>query len=199
MPVSRSRTFIASAVALGLAGATIAWSAATAAPGATAVAATRGVIVLLKNQHTDLAIARGTLSPRVAAVRSDQAPLLTRVRQLGAKNVSGFGVINAFYAYVTPAEMAGIARDPAVAAIVPDRIIARPGRAPEANGSATPSATTNTSQICPTDPTKPLLEPEALQTTHTAYMDPSTPQAQNLVTGAGVKVGWIADSLDIND
>jgi hypothetical protein len=49
------------------------------------------------------------------------------------------------------------------------------------------------------------LEPEALQLTHAAYLDPSTPQAQEVVdgngqkiTGAGVKVAFIADGLDTN-
>ena len=49
------------------------------------------------------------------------------------------------------------------------------------------------------DPSQPLLEPEALQTTHTAYSDPSIPQAQNLSTGQGVKVAFFADGLNIND
>jgi hypothetical protein len=53
--------------------------------------------------------------------------------------------------------------------------------------------------VCPSDPAKPLLEPEALQVTHTAYTDPSIPQAQNLVTGAGVKVAFLADGIDVNN
>jgi hypothetical protein len=50
------------------------------------------------------------------------------------------------------------------------------------------------------------LEPEALQLTHTAYLDTSTPQAQEVVdgngekvTGKGVKVAWIADGIDIHN
>ena len=52
---------------------------------------------------------------------------------------------------------------------------------------------------CPTDPNKPLLEPEALQTTHTAFDDPNTPQARQLANGAGVKVAFFADGLDTNN
>ena len=53
--------------------------------------------------------------------------------------------------------------------------------------------------MCPSDPSKPLLEPEALQTTHTAFDDPSTPQAANLADGSGVKVATFADGLDPNN
>src|SRR5262249_50816040 len=35
--------------------------------------------------------------------------------------------------------------------------------------------------------------------TNTAFGDATTPQAQNLVTGAGVRVGWIADGIDVNN
>ena len=38
-----------------------------------------------------------------------------------------------------------------------------------------------------------------MQTTNTAFTDPSRPQAQNLVDGKGVKVAWIADGLDVNN
>ena len=49
---------------------------------------------------------------------------------------------------------------------------------------------------CPTDPAKPLLEPEALQTTQTEFLDANRPQAHKLATGKDVKVAWIADGLD---
>jgi hypothetical protein len=54
-------------------------------------------------------------------------------------------------------------------------------------------------QICPADPSKPLQEPKALQTTHTAFSDPSIPQAQNIATGKSVTVAFFADGLDINN
>ena len=72
----------------------------------------------------------------------------------------------------------------------------RPRRAVSAKSgtSAKPRAGT-----CPTDPAKPLLEPEALQLTNTAFADSTRPQAQNIVDGTGVKVAFIADGLDINN
>ena len=56
-----------------------------------------------------------------------------------------------------------------------------------------------TSTECPSDPAKPLLEPEALQLTHDAYDDSSTPSAQQIATGKGVTVAFLADGLDINN
>ena len=44
-----------------------------------------------------------------------------------------------------------------------------------------------------------MLEPEALQVTNTAFSDTSTPQAQSIVDGTGIKVAFIADGLDINN
>ncbi|HKE65476.1 MAG TPA: S8 family serine peptidase [Micromonosporaceae bacterium] len=200
MPRVRSRVLLASALAAGLAASSIAWSSATAAPGATnASGLARNVIVLLRDQHTNLAVGRSMSSARVLAAQRDQAPLVASAKKMGARNVRGFTLVNGFAANMTPAQMSSLASNPAVAAIVPDRPIARPttDTAPPTAGAS--GATTDTSTICPSDPSKPLLEPEALQTTHTAFLDKSTPQAQNIVDGSGVKVAWIADGIDINN
>jgi Subtilase family len=49
------------------------------------------------------------------------------------------------------------------------------------------------------DSRTPLLEPEALQLTHTAFADPAVPQAQSLATGKGVTVAFFADGADPNN
>src|SRR6185312_11923985 len=99
------------------------------------------------------------------------------------------------------AEKARLASDPQVAAVVPDAVVTMPQ--PDAASSAgTPSPgnpTTPQSGICPRDPAKPLLEPEALQTMHVAANDPAIPQARSLATGKGVKVAFFADGLDIDN
>jgi hypothetical protein len=187
-------------VAVGLAGASVAWSSATAAApiGGSHAAGSHNVIMMLRDQHTNLAVAKGASSPRVLAARRDQAPLLASARMLGARNVRGFGLVNGFAATLNAAQASQLAADPAVAGIYPDRMVTRPAvtREPSVAGPAVSHAT---SQICPTDPTRPLLEPEALQTTHTAFTNLATPQAQSLATGAGVKVAWIADGIDIDN
>src|SRR5262249_22185245 len=119
----------------------------------------------------------------------------------GATNVHGFTSVNGFAAKATPAQIAQMSADPAVAAVYPDlqiRKSPRPIRQAGPGAAAGKPAAAST-EICPSDPAKPLLEPEALQTTNTAFNDASTPQAQSLATGAGVKVAWLADGIDINN
>ena len=46
--------------------------------------------------------------------------------------------------------------------------------------------------VCPSDPSKPLTEPEALDLTHTT-------EAQRISTGKGVRVAFLADGIDPNN
>src|SRR5262249_54872992 len=114
-----------------------------------------------------------------------------------------YTVLNAFAAQVSNTEKAQLAQDPSVASVVPDAVVAMPQQtdtpAPSSGSPSPGNPTTPQSGVCPTDPSKPLLEPEALQTMHVAYADKSIPQAQNLATGKGVKVAWFADGVDINN
>ncbi len=162
----------------------------------------QNVIVLLHNQHKDLTIQKGRQSARINADRSDQAPLIARARSVGARNLHGFDSINAFSATVTPAQAAQLATDPSVAGIFADMPISKGARIvteKPVKAAAVASGSDAQSGICPTDPTKPLLEPEALQVTNTAFADTTMPQAQNIVDGTGVKVAYIADGIDINN
>ncbi len=162
------------------------------------------VIVVLRNQHTDLTLTKGSGaagSPRAKAYKSDQSALINSAKGRGAKNLRGFATVNAVAATVTAAQEAQLATDPTVAAVYPDLpLTIAPDvktKAPAQKASPTPATPSNL--VCTSDPAKPLLEPEALQTTRTAFSDPSTPQAQSIATGAGVKVAFIADGLDINN
>ncbi|HEX3780888.1 MAG TPA: S8 family serine peptidase [Pseudonocardiaceae bacterium] len=203
------RTITAAAVALGTAVAVTNWvpdaSAVTAAQPLSpqliaqlSTGPTQPVIVLLRNQHANLPANRADDLARTQATRSDQAALVSQVKQTGAKKVTQFSVINGFAATMTTAESANLASNPQVAAVVPDLPIREAPQAPAAQ--AAPAAPAKApAGACPTDPAKPLLEPEALQATNDAFSDTSAPQAQNLVTGTGVKVAYLADSVDINN
>ena len=174
-------------------------SAAQAAPKPAVKLPTGNVIVVLRNQHSNLSIAKGRSSARVRANHSDQAPLLVRAKSSGARNLHGFSDINGFSATVTAAQAAALAKDPSVAQVFPDLAITKPAPTTEKATSAGTASPVSPSDVCPADPTKPLLEPEALGVTNTAFSDPTKPQAQNLVDGTGVKVAYIADGIDINN
>ena len=156
------------------------------------------VIVILRDQLTGVPAARRAMGARAAAVTAAQSPLLAQLQGNRARKVTQFATINAFAAKVSAAEAAQLASHPLVQAVVPDRVIHQRRREQTiktAGGAAAPGS----SELCGT------LEPEALQLTHTAFSNASTPQAQAVldgngkpVTGLGVKVAFIADGLDPN-
>ena len=191
MPFPARGALTASLISLGVLTAAAYPASAMAAPPvvklpATAGQSTRGVIVMLRNQHKDLSVTRSTSSPRAQADKKDQAPLIARAKTAGVRNLHGYSSVNAFAATATSAQIAALAADPSVAAVYPDLAITKAPSSADEKPVAGASAASPAGSICPTDPAKPLLEPEALQTTNTAFSNPATPQAQSLATGAGV-------------
>jgi hypothetical protein len=164
------------------------------------------VIVIMRDQIAAAPAGRGMLSARATAMESSQAPILAELRRVQARRIRGFGTINAVAATVSRSEAAILGADPRVKAVVADRVI--PLRKPQPDVVRTPAAApaeanaakrtaSSDDGLCKT------LEPEALQLTHTAYRDPETPQAQQVVdgmgrkvSGEGVTVAFIADGLD---
>jgi Subtilase family len=184
-------------------------SASTHAAAKPAAAASRDVIVILRDQRPDLPAVRGASGTRAAALASAQTAIVSHMQSSGASRIHGFALINAVAARVAPAEADALAAHPLVQAVVPDMAI-RLRRAASANlrdaagGGGGSSGAATASAAAAADPALcNTLEPEALQLTHTAYLDPSIPQAQRVrdgrgefVTGKGVKVAWIADGID---
>jgi Subtilase family len=170
---------------------------AQAAPAASA-GAVQHVIVLLKNQHPEAPAGPSSVGHRAALVAADQAPLVARARGRGGRDFRQLHVANAFAAAVPATEAAALAADPAVAAVVPDRVVSAPKHD---TGSPVPGASPGpvSNAVCPAAPNHPLLEPEALQLTHTAFADPSTPSGQQTATGRGVTVAFLADGLDVEN
>jgi len=162
--------------------------------------ATHRSIIIFRNQMSGLPASRSTASARVSAVNAAQAGVLTELRQVHATHVTGFHIINAIAATISSAEASRLAASPSVMAVVPDtqRHFAslgsgagpifpagvRPGRGGEASGPA--------QRICPGNPAAPLVEPEARQVMNVDAAD-------QIVDGAGVKVGIIADGIDPNN
>jgi hypothetical protein len=172
---------------------------AVAAPAASSGGTAQHVIVLLKNQHPEAPAAAATIGRRAQLTNADQAPLVHKAQGWGSRDFRQLHVTNAFAASIPSGDIATLAADPAVAGIFPDRLVQAPRHEQAQPAGPTPARGPVGSQVCPTDPAKPLLEPEALQVTHTAFNDPSTPSAQQTATGKGVTVAFLADGLDINN
>jgi len=99
-------------------------------------------------------------------------------------------VVNGFGATIPAAEVERLAADPRVRAVVPDRAVR--ARRSDRAGTANPGAAAAPPPICPTDPARPSLEPEALALTRATH-------AQGLATGKGVKVGFVAGGLEVDN
>ena len=202
------RVFFAAAAALSLVVACVASGTAVAAtapavavapaaPAAAASGPTQHVIVLLRNQHADIPAAHATVGKRVAATAADQSRLVKSVRASGGSAIRQLHVVNAFAATASPAEQAALRSDPTVAEVIPDRTVQLSPAAKSRSSSSLKGAVS--SKTCPKNPAKPLLEPEALRLTNTASNNLSTPTAQKIATGKGVRVAFLADGLDVNN
>jgi subtilisin family serine protease len=165
-----------------------------------AARATHRSIIIFKNQLSSLPAKGATAGLRIQAADADQAGVLAELRQVHATHVRGFHIINAIAATVSTAEISRLRHNPAVRAVVPDAMrhfaslgsgagpifpaAVRRGHAGRAADAA--------QQICPSNPAQPLIEPEARQVMNANAAD-------QIVNGAGIKVGIIADGIDPNN
>ena len=169
----------------------------TAASAPVPAGAKQHVLVLLRNQHPEVPASPGNAGRRRTLTATDQSRLVGQVTAAGGTSVRQLHVLNAFAAAITPAEQQRLQADPAVASIVPDRLIKAPTPSREIPSVSRRGPVSKTT--CTPDPAKPLLEPEALQLTRTAFSDPKTASAQQLATGKGVTVAFLADGIDVNN
>ena len=168
-----------------LAGTTMAGAGAIAAPTAFAAPAKpsgpeQHVIVLLRDQHPESPALAGSVARRAAAVRSDQAPLQRSISRLGGSTTHAFTTLNAVAATLPTTSVATLRADPAVADVVPDLVWKAPRPAHESAQAGTSSQAAGSQQVCPSNPAHPLLEPEALQLTHTNSDSPTRTTARSL-------------------
>ena len=195
----RIRVLCAAASVLALSGLGVSLLSSSASAQSSAV--NQRVIVVFKNQGGAQTQGRRGLSVRAHSFRGIQGTVLTQLRSTRARNVKTYSVINAVSATVSASERASLKSNSAVKEVIPDQFIhltppagelAAPNAAPGGSGGAAGSVCTGTKR-------NPQLEPEALGLMHAAS-DTSSQTAQGLgVTGAGVKVGFIADGLDTNN
>jgi hypothetical protein len=151
----------------------------------------RPVIIIMNNRLTGTDAAR------------DQSPTMGELAQVHAAHIKSFRMVNALAATVSDGEVARLKASPSVAQVVPDSVIRRATRSSaSARGAAaaTNPSTSLTPNVIPDACRRDgrvQLNPEALLVTKTDSDDPDERTARSLgITGAGVKVAWIADGLD---
>jgi hypothetical protein len=167
------------------------------------------VIVVMKSQPRATRPGTAVAAARSAAIARSQAPLLRQLRLTRATDIKTYQLVDAFAATVSRAEAASLAANPGVAEVVPDVVISEGAAGPAVPPrrelpaadarSRTPGRMLKPNVIanaCPASG-KVMLDPEALPTTNTASDDPDAQTARSLgITGAGVRVAYIADGLD---
>jgi hypothetical protein len=165
------------------------------------------VIVLMKSQLAQARVGSRAAAARSAAVSSSQSALMTELRAVHATGVKQYTLVNSFAATVSSGEEARLRANSSVAEVIPDVTI---HMAPPTTDSTATSATGSTASKIKTS-LKPhnipgacsktaQLDPEGLSLTNTASQNSKQKTARSLgITGAGVKVAWIADGLDPNN
>ena len=203
------------AVSMGAVGTAIASSPRTASS---------RVIVLLRTPAGNIGATPNARAAHAATLARVEQPALAQAEAAGGRITYRYSLIDGFAATVTPAAALALSQRSDVAAVVPDRYvrITAPTLRSPAGSSVTArsvgpvahaaryipaSARTDAPAqpqplpaldptVCPSDPSKPLVEPEALSLIRAASNDPSTSSAADYATGKGVRVGIVANGFD---
>jgi len=169
------------------------------------------VIVIMKSQLRAARVGSHAAAMRSARTAAAQQPLLRELRQVHATHVKTYTLVNALAATVSKGEEARLKANPAVREVIPDVTInlgaqSADAAEPAKTGKTAGHAASRTASTSLTPNVIPgacgrngavQLAPEGLALTHTASDDPAAPTARSLgITGAGVKVAWIADGVD---
>jgi hypothetical protein len=177
--------------------------------------ANQHVIVIMKSQPRERRAGTPAFAVRADAIKANQAPFIEELHAVNASHVRSFQVINAFAATVSSAEKKLLRSNSRVAKVIPDVTIhaampnvvtpratttSSPFGAKAAGLFSTPSDITPNTIPGACSATTPQLDPEGLSLTNTDSDNPNQQTARSLgITGAGVKVAWIADGIDPNN
>ena len=162
--------------------------------------ATQRVIVVLKNQDQGQPATPTLYAQRHASFMASQAPVVSQLQTAGARSVQGYTVVDALTATVTPSEQSALQSNPAVSQVVPDGTIQI--GTPIAGQQSSAGKSGVGGGFCPAAASngKVELDPQALQTIGADSEKSGGQTARSLgLTGAGVKVAFIADGVNTND
>jgi hypothetical protein len=165
---------------------------ASQAPAFDGAASGGQVIVVLKDQHSGLNL-RTQATQRAAAAHADQASIVASMEANGGTNLTQLTAPNAVAARLPASEVASLRSDPAVAEIVPDIPLTNLAAGAPATGgglrqAARPQEPANQA-VCPANPAKPFVEPEALADIRASNGNQNAPdEANTIATGQGVIV-----------
>lgn len=220
----RSSAIAVSAAAL-LAGSITTGQAAAATAQAGAEGKTEPVIVMLHDQLAKTPATGARSANRRSAATNAQNTVLDKLRGPKPEHVKHFALGNVFAATVTTAQAAALAANPAVATVTKDAKVGahRPAHLQQGGGGSkgtpksAPRTANNKGAVCPSDPNKPLVEPEALSSINAPTKSGGHPRqrtaarqgraaksttAEHATTkhanGKGVTVGFLADNMDPN-
>lgn len=166
-----------------------------------AAASTSSVIIVLRNQARSTPATKALTDARKATIARAQAPLLDTLSQIGAKDVQRYTLIDAVAASVPASDVSALKDNPAVAEVVPNTFIPppTPAAAPGSSSSSTGTPVTPVPGAC-APRGQVQLDPQALELIHANSDLPGAHTAHALgITGAGVKVAFIADGVNPNN
>jgi hypothetical protein len=161
------------------------------------------VIVVLKQQFAAARVGSSAQVTRTDATASSQSAIRSELAAVHATSVRSYSLVNAIAATVSAGEETRLKANPAVAEVMPDVMIrgAAPQQAAPAKAATTSNgpALHNLPHMCGAKGAV-QLDPEGLALTHTDSTNSKALTARSLgITGAGVKVAWIADGIDPNN
>jgi hypothetical protein len=197
LAIATPAALLALSVTAGAQAAPAAHQAASAHAAKLSTKVTDKVIIVFKNQLSSIPDTARNAEVRQADVKTAQRGVVSQLAKTHAVNVKSFSLVNAMSATVSPAEAHTLRANPAVREVIPDLPI------PLATGTAVSRKAA--AGITPLPGAclprgKVQLNPEAIENIHAATQSGKGDSAQALgYTGAGVKVGYIADGVDINN